>query len=375
MSHHSVLGPVLVVVVMVGGTVCPAAGQPAPMVLIPGGEFQMGDHFGEGDSHELPVHSVYVNRFYMDSYEVTNEEYCTYLNSAYPGETKVVAGIVYGVDDSDNNYPYCATNDHHSQSQVHWDGSAFSATPGREDHPMADVSWFGAAVYANWKSAQEGRQLSYSTVTWDCDFEGNGYRLPTEVEWEYAARGGEHASYFRYSWGDTIDGFKANYDGSADPYECGEKPWTTPVGFYNGGLHERSDFAWPCDEVGSYQTSNGCNDYALCDMAGNVYEWCNDWYSAAYYASSPYDNPHGPLGGAERVLRGGSWFSIVYSLRCAYRAPRTPAELGSVFGFRLVVPTGDIGIPTVSEWGTVVMTLLVLTAGTLVYARQRPARA
>lgn len=294
-------------------------------ILIPGGEFEMGCHGEEtGEScnpDELPVHTVYVSSFYMDVYEVTNEQYCAYLNSAYAQDLiEVIDGVVYKAGDSEG---YCDTTTSSSYSRISWDGSNFGITAGKEDHPMVMVSWYGAVAYANWLSGQHTRTPCYDLDTWECDFAANGYRLPTEAEWEYAARGGEHNPYYVYPWGDAIDGSNANYHGSGDPFETGPYPWTTPVGYYDGG-----------------QTPAGedmANGYGLYDMAGNVRDWCNDWYDADYYDSSPYDNPQGPASGTDRVLRGGAWLTDGYYLRCAYRLGFAPdGRLNSV-GFRVVV--------------------------------------
>ena len=292
------------------------------MVLIPGGEFEMGDHHGEGSPDELPVHAVYVDSFYMEVYEVTNQQYADALNWAdAQGLIEVDAGVVYATGGGD---PYCDTYEADPESRIHWDGAVFTVTAEKEDHPMLELSWYGAVAYANWRSAQEGRDPSYDLSTWECDFEANGYRLPTEAEWEYAARGGEHDPYYRYPWGDAIDGSNANYYDSGDPYEG---PWpgtrTTPVGYYDGT-----------------QTPAGvdmANGYGLYDVAGNAREWCNDWYDEDYYASSPYDNPRGPATGTFRVLRGGSWDLIAYFSRCATRFWTYPSLRYGHYGFRLAL--------------------------------------
>ena len=238
------------------------------MVLIPGGEFEMGDHH-DGMTTALPVHTVSLGSFYIGKYEITNRQYCDYLNTAYPAQIKVVGGIVYATDDSGNSKPYCDTLEFDTDSRISFSSSTFTVVTGKENHPVVEVSWYGAKAF--------------------CDY--YDYRLPTEAEWEYAARGGLEGK--KYSWGDSIDGSKANYLSSNDSFE----PGTTPVGYYDGN-----------------QTPSGidmANGYGLYDMVGNVYEWCNDWYDAGYYSTSPYDNPQGPVSNPSdyRVTRGGGWVS------------------------------------------------------------------
>lgn len=295
--------------------------MPPGMVLIPGGEFEMGYHqpWG-GKPHERPVHPVYVSSFYMDIYEVTNVQYCEYLNSAYSqGLIEVTDGVVYKAGDT---ALYCHTYSAEGYSRIHWDGNTFAITTGKEDHPMAAVSWFGAAAYANWRSVQHGRQPCYDLSTWECNFEANGYRLPTEAEWEYAARGGEHDPYYPYPWGVAVGGSMANCRETGDPYEFEDYPQTTPVGYYDGAQ------APPGVDM--------ANGYGLYDVSGNVWEWCNDWYDPEYYSSSPYDNPRGPASGEYRIFRGGSWFEGWTALRCACRGGNWPDSCIYRNGFRIV---------------------------------------
>ena len=299
------------------------------MVLIPAGQFLMGDHHGDGFSDELPVHVVNLSAFYVNVYEVTSRQYADALNWAYgqgliedpDAHEGVVRGSWYVPE---YEYEYCDTTASSSGGRITWDGSTFGVAPGKEDHPMVKVSWWGAAAYANWRSAREGRTPSYDVVFWECDFDTDGYRLPTEAE--YAARGGEHGPYYRYPWGDAVEGSKANYSESGDLYETGPHPWTTPADYYNG-----------------HQTPAGsdmANGYGLYGMAGNVREFCNDWYDPAYYSSSPPDDPRGPASGEIRVLRGGSWDDYDGRMRCADRAGRHPDYRSSArdtCGFRLAL--------------------------------------
>ena len=245
------------------------------------------------------------------------------------------SGVVYGTE---NGKEYCDTTQSSSYSRIVYNGGAFSIVPGKQNHPMVMVSWYGAAAYCNWRSAMQGRTPAYNTSTWACNFAANGYRLPTEAEWEKAARGGQYNPYRRYPWGDTIWGAIANYSDSGDPYEAGAQPYTTPVAFYTGALHYKVDFGWPGSAT-SYQTANGRNGYGLYDITGNVWEWCNDWYSSTYYSSSPYNNPRGPASGTARVLRGGSWANLTDDCRVACRSDLTPLDRTYYFGSRCVLGT------------------------------------
>jgi formylglycine-generating enzyme required for sulfatase activity len=138
---------------------------------VPAGEFEMGCHAETGEdcySDELPVHAVYVDSFHLDVYEVTNQQYCAGLNWAWAqgGLIHVSGGVVYKYGGT--GYRYCDTHSADSHSRIHWDGATFTVTPGKEDHPMGEVSWYGAVAYANWRSEQEGRQPSYDLSTRTC---------------------------------------------------------------------------------------------------------------------------------------------------------------------------------------------------------------
>ena len=210
---------------------------------------------------------------------------------------------------------------------------------------MAMVTWYGAAAYCNWRSAMAGKPLCYDLSSWTCDFGVAGYRLPTEAEWEKAAgwdpllpyhfRFGEHTDGCGYN---CLDGQRANYRSSGDPYEVSPSPYTTPVGFYNGELHYKADFGWPGSQT-SYQTQNAQSYYGCYDMSGNVWEWCYDWYLGTYYSSSPPSNPTGPGSSMYRVMRGGVWYHDPNLCRSADRFWTSPDARSNGYGFRCAVGT------------------------------------
>jgi len=337
------------------------------MVVIPGGEYQMGDHH-DGLS-DAPVHAVHVDSFYMSQYEVTNGLYCDYLNDANSAQQiKVVGGVVYASRDSSNSYPYCNMHSYDSDSQIDYTASGFSVRTkdgnNMSGHPMVQVSWYGAVAYCNWRSSQKGYESCYNLSTWECDFSRSGYRLATEAEWEYAARGGEYTPYYRYPWGNSIDGSKANYLVSGDPYETGDEPYTTPVGYYN-----------------SYQIPTGtdmANGYGLYDMAGNVWEWCNDWKDSNYYNVSPYDNPQGPGSGTDRIVRGGGWSSYDSNCTVSGRGYGSPHGTDGIIGFRVcrtihtVVPNVT-GMPQAEAEASIAAASLVVGTITQQYHYAIPA--
>ncbi|MAE29629.1 MAG: SUMF1/EgtB/PvdO family nonheme iron enzyme [Planctomycetota bacterium] len=313
-------------------TFAPVSGAYDGMALVPAGTFEMGRHVGSGNSDELPVHTVNLDAFYMDIFEVTIAEYAEYLNSAMArGELVVYEGDVYYVGES--VWLLCETGAKSDFNHLQWDGTVFSADPNHPvsgswaDHPMDYVTWYGACAYANGKSRDAGLDPCYEECAWLCDFTKNGYRLPTEAEWEYAARGGEHNPYYMYPWGDSVDGSQANYALSGDPYEdvaCA----STPVGYYDGN-----------------QTPAGvdmANGYGLYDMIGNVEELCWDLEDEDYYSNSPTDNPRGPNpypGASTRhIVRGGNWRDHTdYNwFRSAYRGDEVPDWAGKATGLRVV---------------------------------------
>jgi formylglycine-generating enzyme required for sulfatase activity/phosphatidylethanolamine-binding protein (PEBP) family uncharacterized protein len=344
-----------------GSATSPAGGAPTiSEVRLPGGEYEMGDHFGFVDpshpSDELPIHNVKINSLYMAATVTTNKQFLDFLNdSLSKGLIEVRNDVVYAVGGAD---AYYYTNRYASYYSIRYDGRTFSIVDFRANHPVVGVMWYGAAAYCNWLSLQNELQECYNLTTWACDFTKNGYRLPTEAEWEYASRGGQYTPYFNYPWGNDQDNTKANWPESKDPYEGTDPstyPWTTPVGFYDGQLQLKSTLNWPGSAL-SYQTSNGANAFGLYDMAGNVWQFVNDWYGQNYYNISPTDNPKGPDmgfimpdGKPYRGMRGGNWYNgypttgvndghsrVSNRNPSYYRGPQDPNHPWYHVGFRVV---------------------------------------
>lgn len=299
---------------------------PESLVEIPAGEFQMGNCMdaNEGAPDELPVHAVFLDTFYIDSCGINSQRYADALNWAYAqGELiTVINNAVYQYG-TGTNFPYCDARATSTFNQITWNGSVFGVVPGKETQPVVLVTWYGAVAYCNWRSAMEGKPLCYDLTTWECYF-NDGYRLPTEAEWEKAARGG--ASGHRFPWSDTddIQHTRANYYSSADYlYDTSSTRGFHPN--FNSGLSPTGYFA--------------PNDYGVYDMAGNVWQWCNDWYGDGYYTDSPYANPLGPTSGQRRVLRGGCYANPAPNCRSSNREDSPAERFLASAGFRCVTFT------------------------------------
>jgi formylglycine-generating enzyme required for sulfatase activity len=277
--------------------------SPSGFVLIPAGSFKMGDAFGEGESAERPVHAVSVSAFFLQERETTKAEWDTVRGWALA------------------------------------DGYTFDNPGDAKDkkYPVHTISWYDVVKWCNARSQKEGLTPAYYTndaqttvyktgdvnvTNAQVNWAANGYRLPTEAEWEKAARGG--LSGKRFPWGDTISQSQANYYASSSytydlsgavnnyhpTYGTGSTPYTSPVGSF---------------------VANG---YGLYDMAGNVFQWCWDWYGA-YDTGTPTD-PRGVSSGSLRVFRGGSWgvFRADFC-RVASRDFRYPSDTDNSIGFRV----------------------------------------
>ncbi len=306
------------------------APDPCEFALIPGGTFQMGDNFTEGNPDELPVHTVTIASFYMGRYEVTNQQYCDYLNSAL--SLGLITVTDYGVRKagSEAGPLYCFTHSGCYSQHIDYNDGIFNVRTksGRSmaGDPVVWVSWNGAVAYCDWRSRQEGRPSCYDLATWKCDYSKNGYRLPTEAQWEYAARGG--LSDQRFPWGDTINHDYANYYAVPDAYDYDTGSYTAPT-------HHPT---WSADGIVPYTSptaSFSANGYGLYDMAGNVREWCNDWYNS--YGPDAQENPTGPSYGRHCVIRGGDWGHFVRWCRVAARFCDVPSRMDWNSGFRIVL--------------------------------------
>jgi formylglycine-generating enzyme required for sulfatase activity len=207
--------------------------------------------------------------FVMDKYEVTSSQFAKFLNQT-----------------GQNNY-----FKNNKKCNLIYSGGSYQSKSGLSDHPVNCVTWQEAKGYCEWK----------------------GKRLPTEAEWEKAARGGRNTIY---TWGDQFDEKKANFCDR----NCSQKHADKD---YDDGYAKTAP-------VGSYPANN----YDLYDMAGNVWEWTADWYDENYYSNAPRVNPKGPLSGSKKVLRGGSWHRSPDRMRSALRGRGDPTIRSDTFGFR-----------------------------------------
>ncbi|MFM9950919.1 MAG: SUMF1/EgtB/PvdO family nonheme iron enzyme [Saprospiraceae bacterium] len=277
-------------------------------ILIPGGTFQMGDLFDEGDSDEKPVRNVTLSDFYLSKFELTLGEFRQFISA-----TK------YETDADKGGWSYIWNGSNWEKKDgVNWkcDIAGKLRPEAENNHPVIHVSWYDAVAYCNWLSGQRGLQKVYSISGTNvaANWNANGYRLPTEAEWEYAARQG--GKKVRFGNGQNTAEPKAiNFDGSAG----GKKDYSV-VGEYRAKTLP----------VGSL---NSPNALGLHDMSGNVWEWCWDWYGT--YPSTAETNPKGPDSGSDRVIRGGSWGSDPAYVRCANRGSDSPGSRYYYLGFRL----------------------------------------
>ena len=308
----------------------------AEMILIPAGEFLMGstrkevrnaeEKWGLKEGlleSEIPQHIVYVNAFYIDKYEVTNAQYKKFVDETghqvptVPTKEEVIAALkseleelgrkAEKIPDSEIN----ATIQDNVKKLSPWAWKDRTYPSGKSTHPVVLVNWHDALAYANWA----------------------GKRLPTEAEWEKAARGADGRFY---PWGNDWDATRCN---SAERLALRPLPTlqASLEWFYEewANLESIKRAQNTTVPVGNYR--KGRSPYGVHDMAGNIFEWCADWYDKDYYSYSPKRNPQGPKNGTTRVLRGGSWNYPGFKLRSTYRNMHAPSIGGAPNGFRCVL--------------------------------------
>jgi len=255
-------------------------------VPVRGGTFQMGDQWGDGYGDEKPVHAVTLSDFEMSKHEITVGQFRAFVSASGYQTTAEKQGWAYVYEGSGWV----------KKQGANWRAPGFLQT---DMHPVVCVSWDDAVAFCTWLSQQEGKTV----------------RLPTEAEWEFAAR--SRGQQRKYPWGDDFAGRQLNF---AD---------------------NNTDFSWSAKDVddGFARTapvaSFTANDLGLFDMAGNVWEWCRDWY-ADKYESGAQTNPTGPRSGDFRVLRGGSWNNKARDCRTVNRDRNAPGGADNNNGFRVV---------------------------------------
>ncbi len=253
------------------------------MVFIEGGEFTMGCTSEQGDDckdNEKPPHQVKISDFYIGKYEVTVKEFRLFIEkSGYR-------------TDADKKGAYLWTGEEwERRTTVNWqyDANGNKRTASEDNHPVIYVSWNDAVAYCNWLSKETGKT----------------YRLPTEAEWEYAARGGQKSKGYKYSGSNDID----------------------RVAWYGDNSGNKTRL------VGQKQP----NELGLYDMTGNVWERCSDRYNEDYYSNSPNSNPQGSSSGSLHLLRGGCWVNSLEYCRVSARRSSVPTARDNINGFRLVL--------------------------------------
>lgn len=299
-------------------------GTPGEMVRVPAGSFLMGNPWDDpaGPEYyvaEKPVHEVTLSAYDIGKYEVTTLEYAdvlnwaqqqNYLDPLLPNSVSLDGHTL--LDIADSSCPIEYTQGEFMPISL----GAYSLAY----HPVIEVTWYGAVAYCNWLSEMNGLAPYYDLDTWDrVEPPTDGFRLPTEAEWERAAAW-DQSTRWRYAFqSNTITRARCNYE-SDNPVGLNTGPKTTPIGFYNGENPDTADSRSP---VGCY------------DLSGNVWEWCHDWYNVDFYSVSPSQDPLGPDDGFQRVTRGGGWSDDTNCCRCAGRYFMTPESASEYFGFRV----------------------------------------
>ena len=258
------------------------------MVYIPAGEFTMGSD-GKIYNDEKPVHLVTLDGYWIGKYEVTVGQFKEFVKET---------GYRTEAEKGDGAYVYTKDADWVKKKDANWQNPYFKQG---DKHPVVCISWNDAVAYNKWLSEKMGLP----------------FKLPTEAQWEKAARGTDGR---KYPWDDSpVSGEKLNFADKNTEFSWSDK-----------SIDDGYKYTAP---VGSYLS--GASPYGLLDMAGNVWEWCSDWFDEDYYEKSPGKNPTGPDSGSYRVVRGGSWDFSADFVRCAIRDDSDPAYRDISLGFRL----------------------------------------
>lgn len=267
------------------------------MIFIQGGTFTMGctpDGDSDCSSDEKPRHSVTLSNFYMGKTEVTNAQYCAFLNEK-GNQTESGAEWI----NLSGSYEG-------EKCRISKSGSSFYVQSGYDNYPVIYVSWYGAKAFCDWVSSKTGKN----------------YRLPTEAQWEYAAR--SKGKDYKYAWGNGKPTKSKGGNVADETAKSKFSDWTIWSGYTDGYVYTAP--------VNSF----GVNDIGLADMTGNVWEWCGDWYSSDYYKTSPTNNPENKTSASRRVCRSGSWSYGPQHVRCSFRGYYTPVNRYVNIGFRLI---------------------------------------
>ncbi len=264
------------------GTTPPSGGEPS-------------DDFVYVEAGTDAGNNVTINEpFYICKYEVTNQQMADVMQWAFGQEPQLINASSTTVTNAEGDSQELLDLDD-GPCQISFSGGTFSADPGKEVYPCVEMTWYGAAAYCNYLSAQEGMTPAYDLSLWTLNSDADGYRLPSEEQWEYAARGGKDGMDTEYSGSDTID-----------------------------------EVAWYGDNSGGHSHEVGtktANELCIYDLSGNIAEWCQDW--------------HEDYVGSARVLRGGAWTSYFSYCRVSIRFDYGPSYSSYYSGFRPVLPPGQ----------------------------------
>ncbi len=252
------------------------------LIGVHGSAYSRGSNVGNED--EMPSHLVTVGSFFIGKYEITNAQFCQFLND-YNSETVI--------DSTFKGQPILYESKNNADWSVKKVGKEWAPAKGKEDFPVINITRYGANEFCNWLSIKTNKK----------------FRLPTEAEWEFAAKGGRNCANYTFS-----------------------------------GSNNAFDVAWYDDSNGAKKQVAGTkktglknkNELGIYDMSGNVAEWCTDWYSEVFYKHNKQDNPKGPNTGTQKVIRGGSWnYGSIYG-KTNVRYFKAPDSYGNFIGFRVV---------------------------------------